>query len=98
MGSYILKWLVSAIPVLFGITIIVFLIMSLSPGDPATAILGSYATPENVDKLNRDFGLDKPMVQRYLIRHGKMLTGDFGRSFSPNRPVLDEIPNASTRR
>lgn len=91
MGGYILKRLISAIPVLFGITIIVFLIMSLIPGDPATAILGSYATPENVEKLNRDLGLDKPMVQRYFIWLGNMLTGDLGRSFSLNRPVIDEV-------
>ncbi len=91
MGSYIIKRLISAIPVLLGITIIVFLIMSLIPGDPATAILGSYATPENVEKLNRDLGLDKPMVQRYFIWLGNMLTGDFGRSFSLNRPVIDEV-------
>ena len=91
MGGYILKRLVSAIPVLLGITIIVFLIMSLIPGDPATAILGSYATPENVEKLNRDLGLDKPMVQRYVIWLGNMLQGDFGRSFSLNRPVIDEV-------
>ena len=41
---------------------IVFLIMALIPGDPATAILGAYATPENVAKLNRDLGLDKPLA------------------------------------
>ena len=54
MASYIAKRLLAAIPVLFGLTIIVFLIMAMIPGDPATAILGSYATPENVAKLNRD--------------------------------------------
>ena len=52
MIGYILKRLVSAIPVLIGISIIVFIIMALIPGDPATAILGSFATPENVEKLN----------------------------------------------
>ena len=91
MGTYILKRLISAVPVLLGITVIVFLIMAMIPGDPATAILGSYATPENVEKLNRDLGLDKPLVVRYFIWLGNMLTGDFGRSFSLNRPVLDEI-------
>lgn len=91
MGSYILRRLLAAIPVLLGITVIVFLIMSMIPGDPATAILGSYATPDNVEKLNRDLGLDKPVVQRYFIWLGNMLTGDFGRSFSLNRPVLDEV-------
>ncbi|MGC9418610.1 MAG: ABC transporter permease [Rhodovulum sp.] len=91
MGGYILKRLISAIPVLLGITVIVFAIMALIPGDPATAILGSYATPENVEKLNRDLGLDKPAVQRYFIWLGNMLQGDFGRSFALNRPVLDEV-------
>lgn len=91
MGSYILRRLIAAIPVLLGITVIVFLIMALIPGDPATAILGSLATPENVEKLNRDLGLDKPVVQRYFIWLGNLLTGDLGRSFSLNRPVLDEV-------
>ncbi len=91
MGGYILKRLVSAIPVLLGITIIVFAIMALIPGDPATAILGSFATPENVEKLNRDLGLDRPAVERYFIWLGNMLTGDFGTSFSLNRPVIDEV-------
>jgi len=58
--------LLSAIPVVLGITIIVFLIISLIPGDPATAILGSYATPENVAKINKDLGLDKSLPERYL--------------------------------
>ncbi|OOY22059.1 glutathione ABC transporter permease GsiC [Thioclava sp. DLFJ5-1] len=91
MGSYILKRLLLAVPVILGITVIVFLIMAMIPGDPATAILGSYATPENVAKLNRDLGLDQPLVARYFIWLGNMLHGDFGQSFSLNRPVIDEV-------
>lgn len=91
MAGYILKRLLSAIPVLFGISIIVFLIMAMIPGDPATAILGSFATPEHVEKLNRDLGLDQGPVKRYFIWLGNMLQGDFGRSFALNRPVLDEV-------
>ena len=83
--------LLSAIPVVLGITIIVFLIISLIPGDPATAILGSYATPENVAKINKDLGLDKTLPERYLIWLGNIIQGDFGRSFSLNRPVIDEV-------
>ncbi len=83
--------LISAVPVLLGITVIVFLIMAMIPGDPATAILGSYATPENVARINRELGLDHPLVQRYFIWLGHMLTGDFGRSYSLNRPVLAEV-------
>ncbi|WP_223479103.1 ABC transporter permease [Oricola indica] len=91
MSAYIAKRLLAAIPVIFGLTIIVFLIMAMIPGDPATAILGSYATPENVEKLNRDLGLDKPLVQQYFIWLGNMLQGDFGRSYTLNRPVIDEV-------
>lgn len=91
MAAYIVKRLVAAIPVLLGLSIIVFLIMAMIPGDPATAILGSYATPENVERLNRSLGLDKPLPQQYLIWLGNLLQGDFGGSFTLNRPVLDEV-------
>ena len=91
MTAYIAKRLLAAIPVLFGLTIIVFLIMAMIPGDPATAILGSYATPENVERLNRQLGLDKPLFQQYFIWLGNMLQGDFGRSYTLNRPVIDEV-------
>ena len=89
--QYLLQRLVSAVPVVLGISIIVFLIISLIPGDPATAILGSFATPDNVAKLNKDLGLDKNLFERYFIWLGNLLQGDFGRSYSLNRPVLDEI-------
>ena len=91
MKSYILKRLIFTVPVLLGISVIVFFIMALIPGDPALAILGSYATPENVASLRQEFGLDKPLLQQYLIWLTNMLQGDFGRSYSLNRPVLDEV-------
>ncbi len=93
MGSYILKRLLAAIPVLFGLTIIVFLMMALIPGNPAQAILGSYATPENVARINAQLGLDKPLPQQYLIWLLNILHGDFGRSYSLNKPVIDEVLN-----
>ena len=61
MTKYILTRLVFAVPVLLGVTLVVFIILSLIPGDPATAILGSYATPDNVERLNAQLGLDKPL-------------------------------------
>eukprot|EP00820_Chromera_velia_P001626 Cvel_2870.t1-p1 / transcript=Cvel_2870.t1 / gene=Cvel_2870 / organism=Chromera_velia_CCMP2878 / gene_product=Putative peptide transport system permease protein, putative / transcript_product=Putative peptide transport system permease protein, putative / location=Cvel_scaffold113:115061-116002(-) / protein_length=314 / sequence_SO=supercontig / SO=protein_coding / is_pseudo=false len=91
MIAYIAKRLLAAIPVLFGLTIIVFAIMALIPGDPAQAILGNFATPENVEKLNRDLGLDKPLVQQYFIWLGNLFQGDLGRSYMQNRPVLDIV-------
>ena len=91
MHVYVLKRILAVVPVLLGLTVIVFAIMALIPGDPAIAILGAYATPENVARLNRDLGLDKPLVQQYFIWLENLLRGDFGRSYSLNRPVLDEV-------
>jgi peptide/nickel transport system permease protein len=91
MTTYIAKRLIAMVPVLFGLSIIVFLVMALIPGDTATAILGAYATPENVARINRDLGLDKPLVQQYFIWISHVLQGDFGRSFTLNRPVLAEV-------
>ncbi len=91
MAAYIAKRLLAVIPVLLGLSIIVFLIMAMIPGDPATAILGSYATPENVARINIALGLDKPLPQQYLIWLNNLLHGDLGRSYALNRPVLDVV-------
>ena len=91
MPGYILKRLISAIPVIIGLSVIVFGIMALIPGDPALAILGSYATPENVARINRELGLDRPVWEQYFVWVGNMVQGDFGRSFILNRPVIDEV-------
>ncbi len=91
MLGYIVQRVLALIPVLFGLTVIVFCIMALIPGDPAIAILGSFATPDNVAKLNRDLGLDQSLIDRYLIWVGNLFQGDLGRSYSLNRPVLDEV-------
>lgn len=91
MALYIAKRLLALVPILFGLTLIVFLIMALIPGDPARAILGAYATPENVARLNAQLGLDQPLPMQYLTWLGNLMQGDLGRSISLNRPVLDEI-------
>jgi len=91
MLAYIIRRLVLVIPVLFGISVIVFLVISLIPGDPATAILGSYATPENIARLNRDLGLDEPLPVQYVTWLSGVLQGDFGQSYSLNRPVAAEV-------
>jgi len=91
MPAYFAKRLLSAIPVLLGLTLIVFFIMALIPGDPATAILGSYATPENVAKLNKELGLDRSLPEQYFIWLTNLFQGDLGRSYTLNRPVIDEV-------
>ena len=91
MIRYALRRLLMTVPVLFGLSVIVFLIMSLIPGDPAQAILGSYATPENLERLRADLGLNLPLPQQYLVWLGNIVQGDLGRSYTLNRPVLDEV-------
>lgn len=88
---YIGKRLLLMIPVLLGLTVIVFFIMALIPGDPALAILGAFATPENVAQLNVQLGLDKSVVEQYFTWLGNVLQGDFGRSYRQNRAVLDIV-------
>jgi peptide/nickel transport system permease protein len=91
MARVIAQRLLAMIPILIGLSIIVFLMMALIPGDPATAILGAYATPENVERLNRQLGLDRSLVEQYLAWAGNLLQGDMGRSYALNRPVADEV-------
>lgn len=88
MKRYILKRLLALIPVLIGVTILVFLIMQLAPGDPAQIMLGSKATQSNINALRHQLGLDKPLYQQYFIWLGKVLTGDWGRSIQLRRAVL----------
>lgn len=91
MNAYLLRRLLQLIPVLFGISLVVFLIMALLPGDPALAILGPYATPEALVSLRRELGLDQPLWQRFLIWLGNLVQGNLGRSVILQRPVVDEI-------
>ena len=91
MGSTIAKRLLAVIPILFGLSVMVFAMIALIPGDPATAILGAYATPENVKSLNASLGLDHSLPQQYLDWISGVLQGDFGRSYALNRPVIDIV-------
>ena len=91
MTAFVLRRLLQLIPVLFGISLVVFLIMALLPGDPALAILGAYATPDSLASLRRELGLDQPLWMRFFIWLGHVMQGDFGRSVTLQRPVIDEI-------
>ena len=89
--SYILRRLLLVVPVLFGVTVLVFLVISLVPGDPAKAILGTFATPEAVAQVRHDLGLDRSLPVQYAIWLGNLLRGDFGRSYILHKPVIAEI-------
>jgi peptide/nickel transport system permease protein len=78
-----------AVPMLLGMSIIVFLIVHLVPGDPAHAILGLNATPELVSQLQSRLGLDRPLPVQYLDWLGGVLHGDFGTDYSSSAPISE---------
>ena len=71
------------------VSLIVFSILEILPGDVATRILGRDATPESLDVLRNELGLNRPALSRYLMWLGELLRGDLGRSLVSNRPVAD---------
>jgi peptide/nickel transport system permease protein len=79
--KYVIGRLLQLIPVLFGISIIVFFLVRLIPGDPAISMLGSRATPELVARVRDQLGLDLPLWQQYFHYIGRAFQGDFGISF-----------------
>lgn len=91
MFSFIIKRLLWAIPTLFGVSLIVFFMVHLSPGDPALALLGDHANKESVEKLREEMGLNKPLYTQYYLFASKAVHGDFGNSFKSKQPVLDEF-------
>ncbi len=91
MHRYLARRLLAVIPVLFGVSVLVFLMMAILPGDPAQAILGPYATPENVAELRDELDLDSPLPVQFVTWIGNVVQGDFGHSYSLDRPVIDEV-------
>ncbi|HEV8402097.1 MAG TPA: ABC transporter permease [Candidatus Limnocylindrales bacterium] len=91
MLRFIVRRLLGVIPVLFGLSILLFAFVHLLPGDPATAILGQHATPDRVEAMREYLGLDKPLWQQYLNYLNNVLHGDLGASIINSQPVLQEF-------
>ncbi len=91
MKEYILKRLLLTIPVLLGVSILVFSVIHLAPGDPAVIMLGPLATKESIEKLHQELGLDRSLVVQYLAWMSKVVRLDFGRSVVLGREVFPEI-------
>lgn len=87
MGRFIIRRLLSAIPVLIGIIAVVFFLARMIPGDPCRAALGERATDELCDAYNVRYGLDEPILTQFRIYIGDAVTGDLGTSFRFNKPV-----------
>ncbi len=91
MYKYIIKRLMMLIPVILGISFIVFSIISLTPGDPARIILGNHASEEAVENLRQELGLNEPFIKRYISYVGSSIKGDFGSSYRTGKPVFEDI-------
>lgn len=90
--SRLVERLLQLLPVLFGVSLIVFLMIALTPGDPVEIMLADQrATAEQAEALRRDLGLDRPLAERFFIFLGNAVQGEFGISFFHRRPVWDVI-------
>lgn len=92
MLTYILKRLLALIPVLVGVSLLVFASLYLTPGDPLSAVLGeAVVSKEQADQLRAQYGFDQPLYVQYLRFAGRAIQGDLGRSLRYNQPVLTQI-------
>lgn len=91
MIRFIIKRLLMLIPVMLGITFIVFMLLSYAPGDPAELMLGPNANDESIAQMREELGLDDPRLVRYFRYLGGLLKGDLGKSYKNNTSVADEI-------
>jgi peptide/nickel transport system permease protein len=91
MLGYVAKRLALMVPVAFGITLAVFLLVRLIPGDPARAILGIHATPELIGAVRAKLGLDRSLVAQYLIYLRHLAQGDLGESYFFGQPIRDLV-------
>lgn len=91
MHRYVVVRLIHAVPVLFGILVIVFVMVKLTPGDPAAALLGIQATPDELARVRHSMGLDRPWHEQFLRWLADALRGDLGVSYISRKPVAELI-------
>jgi peptide/nickel transport system permease protein len=91
MQRYLLQRLALVVFVLLGVTLLVFLVTRLTPGDPARVLLGPRATDEQVARLRTSYGLDEPLYVQYVAWLGHVVRGDLGDSIQLHRPVASEV-------
>jgi peptide/nickel transport system permease protein len=91
MLTYILRRILATIPVMATVALLVFSLLYLAPGDPATMIGGDQASPDDIRKIREGLGLDRPFIVRFAEWVGQMARGDLGKSIFTNLPVTDLI-------
>ena len=91
MNRYIIRRLLLAIPVIFGVTVMTFFLANFLPGDPARMAAGQFATPEQIEATKERLGLDQPLPVQYVFYLGRLLRGDLGESLTSRQSVLTEL-------
>jgi peptide/nickel transport system permease protein len=91
MLRFVVRRLLLLIPILLGLSILLFLWIRALPGGPAESLLGERATPEAIEQIERTYGLDRPIWEQYLKYLQNLVSGDLGTSISSRRPVTEEI-------
>ena len=91
MIRFVIVRALQLVPVAFGITLVMFFLLRIVPGDPAKVALGVYATPERLSDLRHAWGLDRPLADQYLTFLGQLLHGDLGYSYFYRQPALSVV-------
>ncbi|MCY4460168.1 MAG: ABC transporter permease [Albidovulum sp.] len=91
MRRFLLNRLLHTIPVLLGVSLVAFFVLRLAPGDPVILITQGDATPEEIEAIRRNLGLDRSIIVQYFAWLGKVVTGDLGQSLYTAQPVLTEL-------
>ena len=94
MIRYILRRILYAIPIAFGVSVVCFSLVHIAPGDPLQTVLPPDATAETIAIVKKAYGFDKPIPIQFLLWLGRVLTGDFGLSVATRRPVFIEVTQA----
>ena len=87
MGAFLIRRLLAVLPVLLVVSLLVFFMLRLAPGDPAAVIAGNNATSEDIANIRAHMGLDKPIAAQYVLWLGQVLQGDLGYSYYLSKPV-----------
>src|SRR3546814_15936046 len=91
MLRFVLRRLALMVPVLVGLSILLFAWVRALPGDPARSLLGEKATPDSIDRINAKYGFERPLLEQYLTYVKALLQGDLGNSLQTGEPVLQSF-------
>ena len=94
MTAYLLRRLFYAVPIALGVAVIIFSLIHIAPGDPLSAMVPADAPSSVVERLRRDYGMDRPLPEQFLLWLGRVLGGDLGTSVATGRPVAGELASA----